>query len=161
AVIGDPIVHDVTRDTGVGSDGNLTATGQLSIFDADQGQSSFQTAVAAAAGNFGHLVIAADGTYTYSVANSAAQSLGAGDVKTDSFTVMSLDGTHKTVTFTIHGSSGANQPATIGDPDHAIVVEDSGGATLTASGTIPISDPDAGEAAFQTTVVSANGNLGN
>src|SRR6185312_15446444 len=86
AVIGDPIVHDVTRDTGVGSDGNLTATGQLSIFDADQ-----------------------------------AQSLGAGDVKTDSFTVTSLDGTHKTVTFTIHGSSGANQPATIGDPDHAIV----------------------------------------
>jgi VCBS repeat-containing protein len=161
AVIGDPIVHDVTRDTGVGSDGNLTATGQLSIFDADQGQSSFQTPVAAAAGNFGHLVIAADGTYTYWVANSAAQSLGAGDVKIDSFTVTSLDGTHKTVTFTIHGSSGANQPATIGDPDHAIVVEDSSGATLTASGNIPISDPDAGEAAFQTAVVSANGNLGN
>ena len=42
-VIGDPAVHDVTEDTNV-VNGNLTASGTLSISDADQNQASFQTA---------------------------------------------------------------------------------------------------------------------
>nr|WP_249810728.1 VCBS domain-containing protein [Bradyrhizobium sp. 17] len=157
AAIGTPTVHDVTKNA---SPTTLTATGVISVTDADQNQASFQTTVGSAAGNLGHLVIAANGAYTYSVANSATQYLGAADVKVDTFTVTSLDGTPKQVTFTIHGGSGAGTPATIGNPSNATVTEDVGGATLTAIGTILVTDPDAGQAAFQTTVAPGSGNLG-
>jgi VCBS repeat-containing protein len=160
AVIGTPTVHDVTEDANVSLAGNLTAAGVLSISDADQNQSSFQTAVVSASGNLGHLTIAANGTYTYSVANSATQFLGAADTKTDIFTVTALDGTQKQISFTIHGGSGANTPAVIGDPTSATVTEDVGGATLTVTGSIPVTDPDAGQAAFQTTVTPGGANLG-
>ena len=111
AVIGTPTVHDVTEDDA--NAGNLTAAGTLSISDADQNQSSFQTTVTAAAGTLGHLTIAANGAYTYTVADSAVQYLGASDTKVDTFTVTAFDGTHKQVSFTIHG---ANDAAVIGDP---------------------------------------------
>jgi VCBS repeat-containing protein len=156
AVIGTPTVHDVFSDP---SKTTLTATGSISISDADQGQAAFTTAVASATGNSGHLTLAADGSYTYSVAESVAAQLGAGSSKVDTFTVTSLDGTTKQVSFTIHGAP-ANTPAAIGDPTNASVTEDVGGATLSATGTIPISDPDVGQAAFQTTVAPGAGNLG-
>ena len=160
AVIGDPTVHDVTENA---SPTTLTAVGTISISDVDQNQSSFQTAVISAGGNLGHLVITADGAYTYSVANSATESLGATDTKVDTFTVTALDGTQKQVSFTIHGGSGADTPAVIGDPTSATVTEDVGvspAGNLTASGTISVTDPDAGQAAFQTTVVPGSANLG-
>jgi VCBS repeat-containing protein len=157
AVIGDPTIHDVTKNA---SPTTLTAVGTISISDADQNQASFQASVISATGNLGHLTIAANGSYTYSVANSATQSLGAADVKVDTFTVTALDGTTKAVSFTIHGGAGANTPAVIGNPDHATVTEDVGGATLTAIGTISVTDPDAGQQAFQTTVMPGSGNLG-
>ncbi|MDN5003916.1 VCBS domain-containing protein [Bradyrhizobium sp. GCM10027634] len=157
AVIGTPTVHDVYSDP---STTTLTATGSISISDADQGEAAFKTAVVSAAGNSGHLTLASDGSYTYSVAESVAAQLGSGNSKVDTFTVTSLDGTSKQVSFTIHGGAPANTPATIGDPTNASVTEDVGGATLTASGTISISDPDAGQAAFQTNVAAGAGNLG-
>ncbi|MGY4622578.1 VCBS repeat-containing protein [Bradyrhizobium sp. USDA 4486] len=156
AVIGTPTVHDVASDP---AKTTLTAAGSISISDADQGQSVFKTGVISAAGDSGHLVLAADGTYTYSVAESVALGLGVGQIKVDTFTVTSLDGTTKQVAFTIHGPS-ANHPATIGDPTVSTVTEDADPTTLTAVGTIPITDPDAGQAAFQTTVMSGQGNLG-
>jgi VCBS repeat-containing protein len=159
AVIGDPTIHDVTKNA---SPTTLTAVGTISISDVDQNQSSFQTTVIPANGNLGHLVIAANGAYTYSVANSATQSLGAADTKVDTFTVTALDGTTKVVSFTIHGGTAANTPAAIGNPDHATVTEDVNvsSGNLTASGTISVTDPDAGQAAFQTIVTPGSGNLG-
>ena len=41
------------------------------------------------------------------MANSLTQSLGAGNTKIDTFTVTSLDGTTKQVTFTINGANDA------------------------------------------------------
>ena len=64
-------------------------------------------------GNLGSLSLAANGVYTYSVANSAVQYLGAADSKVDTFTVTAFDGTQKQVSFTIHG---ANDAAVIGTP---------------------------------------------
>ncbi|MCK1698913.1 VCBS domain-containing protein [Bradyrhizobium sp. 144] len=160
AVIGTPVQHDVTKNA---SPVTLTASGILFISDADQNQSAFKTTVASASSNLGHLSIAADGTYTYSVANSATQYLGAADVKVETFTVTSLDGTQKQISFTIHGGSGASTPATIGNPDHILVREDgavSPAGDLTTSGNISITDPDAGQAAFQTVVTPGAGNLG-
>ncbi|MGY4458581.1 beta strand repeat-containing protein [Bradyrhizobium sp. LB13.1] len=157
AVIGTPAQHDVTKN---GSPVTLTASGILSVTDADQNQATFKTTVGSAPSNLGHLSIAADGSYTYSVVNSAVQSLGAADVKLETFTVTSLDGTQKQISFTIHGGGGANTPAVIGDPNNTTVTEDVGGATLTVAGTILVTDPDAGQAALQTAFTPGATNLG-
>src|SRR5262249_14481700 len=106
AVIGDPTVHDVTEDVNV-VNGNLTASGTISISDADQNQASFQTTVTGAQGNLGSLTLQANGNYTYTVADSAVQFLGANDTKVDTFTVTALDGTTKQISFTIHGANDA------------------------------------------------------
>src|SRR5207244_3574998 len=92
AVIGTPTVADVTEDTSVNLAGNLTAAGSISITDTDTGEAHFQTTVSGDPGNLGHLVLAADGSYTYTVANAAVQFLagtnanGGTSTHVDSFT---------------------------------------------------------------------------
>ena len=54
--------------------------------------------------------------------DAAVQYLGANDTKVDTFTVTSLDGTTKQVSFTIHGT---NDAAVIGNPTVHDVTEDS------------------------------------
>ncbi|PWS35170.1 hypothetical protein DFH01_22960 [Falsiroseomonas bella] len=160
AVIGNPSAASVTEDTGADGLGNLTATGSIAISDADQGQAAFQTGVVAAVGNLGSLVLAADGSYTYTVANSDVQYLGDGQSKLERFRVTSVDGTSKIVTFSIEGT---NDAALISDPSVSSVTEDAGGdgfGNLTASGNIAISDADQNQAAFSTTVTPSAGNLG-
>ena len=103
AIIGDPTVTDVTEDVAVVA-GNLTATGTISISDVDTGEEHFNTTVTGA-GNLGSLTLAANGSYTCSVANSAVQFLAQGDTKVDTFTVAAADGTSKLVSFTIHGTN--------------------------------------------------------
>src|SRR6185295_10234589 len=159
AVIGTPTVSSVTEDVGV-SGGNLTAAGSISITDADTGQASFSTTVAGVGSPLGNLVLAANGTYTYTVSNAATQSLGAGQTATDTFTVTSADGTTKNVSFTING---ANDAAVIGTPTVSSVTEDVGvsGGNLTAAGSISITDADTGQASFSTTVAGVGSPLGN
>src|SRR3979409_178964 len=100
AIIGAPTVSDVTEDTNLQV---LIAAGLISITDANAGQAAFQTTVLSASGNLGALTIAATGAYSYAVADSAVQYLGAGDTKIDTFTVTSIEATTKKVIFTIHG----------------------------------------------------------
>src|SRR5205814_666552 len=121
AVIGTPTVSDVSEDSSVDAAGNLTASGSISISDVDTGQATFVTTVSGDAANLGSLVLAANGTYTYTVANAATQSLGNRQTHVDSFEVPSADGTTKTITFTIHG---VNDAAVIGTPTVADVTED-------------------------------------
>ncbi|MFD2053585.1 VCBS domain-containing protein [Mesorhizobium calcicola] len=160
AVIGDPTVADVTEDS---SPTTLTATGSISITDVDTGENHFNTTVTPGAGNLGALVLAADGSYTYSVANAAVQFLAGSNANggtathLDTFTVTAADGTSKLVSFTIHGT---NDAAVIGDPTVADVTEDSSPTTLTATGSISITDVDTGENHFNTTVTPGAGNLG-
>ena len=159
AVIGDPSVADVTEDLNAQS-GNLTASGTISISDPDAGQNAFNTAVSGAQGNLGTLALQSDGHYTYSVANSAVQFLGVNDTHIDKFTVTSVDGTSKQVSFTIHG---ANDAAAIGDPTVHDVSEDvavNGSGNLTTAGTISVSDLDQNQSSFQTAVSGVQGNLG-
>ncbi len=154
AVIGTPSVASVTEDAGVDGVGNLTASGSVSISDVDAGQGSFTTTVTAVGTPLGSLVLAADGSYTYSVANAATQSLGAGETAVDTFTITALDGTTKNISFTIHGT---NDAAVIGTPSVASVTEDlgtDGAGNLTASGSVSISDVDAGQGSFTTTVTA-------
>ncbi|TPI34348.1 hypothetical protein FJW07_25215, partial [Mesorhizobium sp. B3-1-9] len=140
AVIGTPTVADVTEDS---ASPTLTASGAISISDADQNQSSFQTTVSGDAGNLGSLTLAANGSYTYSVANAAVQYLGENDTKIDTFTVTALDGTTKQVSFTVHG---VNDAAVITGNSSGSVTED---AVLTVNGALTVNDPDAGQNSFQ------------
>ena len=152
-VIGDPAVHDVTEDTNV-VNGNLTASGTLSISDADQNQASFQTGVTGAQGNLGSLTLQTNGSYTYTVANSAVQFLGVNDMKVDTFTVTAFDGTTKQISFTIHGTNDApvitsgaaavvvsEEGLPNGVPDTLPDILDTTNST-TANGTITASDAD-------------------
>lgn len=107
AAIGDPSNGSVTEDQGVDASGKLVATGQIGISDPDHGQSSFQTGVVAKDGDLGTLTLDSTGAYVYSVANAAVEYLGAGQTKTDVFTVTSVDGTSKDVAFVIHGANDA------------------------------------------------------
>ena len=152
AVIGTPTVADVTEDA---TSPTLKAVGSISISDADQNQAAFKTTVIAASGDLGTLVLQSNGSYTYSVADSAVQYLGAGHTKVETLTVASLDGTSKQVSFTIQG----NNEAVIGTPTVHDVTEDATNPTLTAVGSISITDADQGQAAFKTSVTSAASSL--
>ena len=59
------------------------------------------------AGNLGHLSITSDGHYTYAVDEAAVQHLAAGEALIETFTVSSVDGTQKQVSFTVHGTQDA------------------------------------------------------
>jgi VCBS repeat-containing protein len=158
ALIGDPTDADVTESFQVVS-GNLQASGTISVSDVDQNQSGFQTGVTSASGALGNLVLSVNGSYVYSVANAAVLYLSDAETKVDTFTIKSIDGTTKDVSFTIYG---VNQGATIGDPSPAAVVEDLNPilGRLTETGRISITDPDTGEAKFQTAVTAAAGDKG-
>ncbi|QLE45103.1 hypothetical protein FD723_32675 (plasmid) [Nostoc sp. C052] len=83
---------------------NLTTTGALTVTDVDTGENKFKTTVTSASGNLGSLTITDNGTWNYTVANSAVQSLGAGATKTETFTVKSVDDTaSQNITITING----------------------------------------------------------
>jgi VCBS repeat-containing protein len=155
ASIGGMATASVTEDA---TNPTLTASGVLTVSDVDQGESQFSTTITSTAGNLGSLSITADGTFNYSVANSAVQYLGAEQTKTDTFTVRSLDGTAaQTITITL---IGVNDPASISGTAALTLIEDASNPTLTASGSLAVSDVDQGESQFSTNVTSTEGNLG-
>ena len=143
AVIGTPTVFAVTED-GLTTAGNLTASGSISISDVDANEASFAVTVASVGSNLGSLALAAGGSYTYSVANSAVQYLGVGIVKTETFTVTAFDGTTKNVSFTI---TGVNDPLTALNASVAIV-EDS--VPAVTAGVLSAIEVDANQAGLVT-----------
>ncbi|WP_414756384.1 VCBS domain-containing protein, partial [Anabaena sp. CCY 9910] len=146
----------VTEDS---STTNLTATGSLTVADVDTGENKFNTTVISDRRNIGSLTIIETGSWTYTVANSAVQSLGAGQTKTETFTVQSVDGTaSQNVVVTI---TGVNDTATITGATTGAVTEDGSVTNLIGTnGFLTVNDVDTGENKFNTTVTSASGNLG-
>jgi VCBS repeat-containing protein len=159
AVIGGPSPAAVTEDFGVNGAGRLVESGSLTVSDVDTGEASFSTVVTAAAGDKGQLTLATDGSYTYSVLNTEVQYLGAGEIKTDIFTVKSFDGTAKDISFTV---TGVDDAAVIGELSNNSVTEDLApvGLNLQAVGTITVSDVDQNQGFFSTTVAPTSGNIG-
>ncbi len=111
AVVGGVITGTVTED---GKDDSndatpnaATATGLLTIADADFGQNSFQAKSGAT--TYGSYTVATGGTWTYTVGTSSSivQALAVGEHTTDSFTVLAADGTPQTITITINGTNDA------------------------------------------------------
>ena len=139
---------------------NLTATGTLSVADVDGNQNKFSSTVTSTAGNLGGLTITDAGTFNYSVANSAVQSLGAGQTKTETFTVKSVDGTaSQNINVTI---TGVNDTPT-GTPTATLAAgtEDTP-YTITAANLLQgFSDVDSSDTLSVSNLTATNGALVN
>ncbi len=137
----------------------LTATGSLTVNDVDTNESVFNTNVTSA-GNLGSLSITQNGAYSYSVANSAVQYLGAGQTKTETFTVQSVDGTtSKNIVVTINGVNDAPT----GSPTATLsnTAEDTA-ITITAANLLAgFSDVDAANTLSVVNLTATNGALVN
>jgi VCBS repeat-containing protein len=125
-----PTIGGATTGT-VKEDATVSATGVLTISDIDSGESHF-VAQSGTAGSYGSFSVNAAGTWSYSLANSSTpvQSLGAGTNPTDTFTVVSADGTTRNVVITVNGS---NDVPTLFGVTNGSVTEDS---VLTAGKTL-------------------------
>ena len=136
----------VTEDVGVVG-GNIATGGTLTIADADAGEATFTAQTTA--GAYGSFTLAANGAWTYSASNTnpTIQALGSGDTLTETFTVTSADGTTSSVIVTINGTNDAAVIST----GTGSVTEDFGvtGGNIATSGTLTITDADAGQASFQ------------
>ncbi|MCQ4316480.1 tandem-95 repeat protein [Stutzerimonas zhaodongensis] len=143
AVIGGNAAGAMTEDLNVNGQGNLTTNGALTVSDPDAGEAGFQPTVTAPAGTLGTLTIAPNGTWTYSVPNSAVQYLKSGETKVETFTVSTVDGTQQTVTVTISGVNDAAVFAPTGQQGY--VQEDT---LLTSEGQLSVTDADLDEAVF-------------
>jgi VCBS repeat-containing protein len=135
------------------------ATGVLSNdvnIDQGVGDQKVVSAVNGSAGNvgvailgtYGTLILNADGSYTYNQNTNATDSLRAGQVVTDTFAYTADDGdtgnsAPANLVITITGTNDA--PVT-GGTQAGAVTEDT---TLTATGTLTVTDVDTGEAAYQ------------
>ena len=86
-----------------------TATGDLNAADVDSTADAFQAvaAGAASANGYGTYAVTAAGVWTYTLDNThaAVNALNALETLTDSFTVLSADGTAQVVTVTINGNT--------------------------------------------------------
>ena len=98
------------------ANGKLTISGSLTVIDQDAGENKFSTIVTSETGSLGRLTITDTGAYTYTVDNSAVEYLGAGQTKTETFTVTSLDGTaSQNIAITINGVTAAYSGVAAGD----------------------------------------------
>ncbi len=99
------------------------------------------------AGQYGTLVLNADGSYSYAADQAAADQLRAGETRTEVFTYTVSDGQGGTstaeLTFTI---TGANDAAGITGTLSGSVTRDD---VLATSGTLLVNDVDGGESAFR------------
>jgi VCBS repeat-containing protein len=109
AVISGTTTGSVTEDGGAKCD-PPTATGTLTATDVDNaaGFTAVNCPTASDAG-YGTFTMTADGVWIYKLddSNCAVQALNVGDTLTDTFKVISLDGTAQLVTITINGANDA------------------------------------------------------
>ncbi|WP_342291469.1 retention module-containing protein [Aeromonas veronii] len=150
-----PDVGSVTEDRNVQPGNLLQASGTLAAgTGGDAGEDKFQAGTLN--GQYGQLVLGADGKWTYSADNgqAAIQNLKAGEKLTDTITVTNADGvTTTTVTITINGT---NDKAIISGDAVGEVTEGNGNIVLSDSGTLTAVDVDGKDAdnTFRTDVAA-------
>jgi VCBS repeat-containing protein len=130
------------------TDAALSTSGTLTISDIDSPATFVPQS--ATAGAYGTFSIDTHGTWTYT-AGSAHNEFAAGTTYTDTFTVRAADGTPTTVAVHIQGT---NDAAVISGTSTGLVIEAGGignatPGTPSTSGTLTLTDPDPGEAAYQ------------
>ncbi|WP_372898870.1 VCBS domain-containing protein, partial [Stieleria sp.] len=133
-------------------DSAATTSGVLSVSDIDAGEAVFQSS--SQAGTYGAFAIDASGSWSFVLDIAAAQSLNAGDLVTDSFTVQSIDrSATETVAITIEG---LNDQAAISGVAGGQTNEDS---LTNVTARLLVTDNDDGENQFVPLANSA-GNFG-
>uniref|UniRef100_UPI001E56D26E beta strand repeat-containing protein n=1 Tax=Microvirga roseola TaxID=2883126 RepID=UPI001E56D26E len=108
--VNDAAVIAGTATGAVVEDAALVASGTLTVTDAEDGEAGFQ-AQADVTGTYGTFAFdAATGQWTYTLDNAGAavQALREGEVRQETFTVKSLDGTMHTVTVVVTGTKDAD-----------------------------------------------------
>ncbi|MBF9152122.1 beta strand repeat-containing protein [Novosphingobium jiangmenense] len=158
-----PVITSEAQSGDVAEDGTLTATGQVTSSDVDNGATA--TYSGDADGAYGAFAVAADGTWSYTLDNAAAQSLAEGETATETFTVTVTDDHGATatqdVTITVTGTNDA--PTITSGVQAGSVTED---GTATATGAVTSNDVDNGatatysgseDSAYGAFVVAANG----
>jgi VCBS repeat-containing protein len=119
--VNDAAIIGGTDSGAVTEDGGPTASGQLTISDADAGEGSFQPVAAGTAGANGHgtFALLADGSWTYTLDNGDpdVQALHAVDTLADTLIVLAADGTAHLLSVAIHGANEASAApyARVGD----------------------------------------------
>ncbi len=141
--------HLLDNDT-QGADG-ATVTTASSDYDTD-GASIAQDGTITVQGQYGTLIIAADGTYTYTLNNNAAevQALNAGQSVADvfSYTLTDADGdaSAATLTVTVHGTNENTPPVALCDTDtihESDVNPTTGAVTVSIGSSVLANDSDA------------------
>ena len=148
--------------TGAVNEGDIgdtaTANGTLAISDVDDADSPVFADQATTVGDNGYgSFVLAGGAWTYTLDQTAVQDLDAGDVVNDTITYTASDGTMQAVTITI---TGTNDASVISGTFSGAVNEGDIGDTVTANGTLAISDVDADDSpvfADQASTVGGNG----
>ncbi len=95
----------LTEDVDVNA-GKLETSFSLTVTDADADEAAFRYAVGEAVnstGNLGTLTYAGNGAFNYSVDNSLLQPLNEGASRTESFDVLTIDGTLQTLQVSLQG----------------------------------------------------------
>ncbi|MXQ13544.1 DUF4347 domain-containing protein [Microvirga makkahensis] len=108
--VDDPAVIGGTATGAVTEDVSLVASGVLTVSDIDDSVSGFQ-AQAEVKGTYGTFSFDhTTGEWTYVLDNDspAVQALNSGEVRQETFTVKSLDGTEGTVTVSVNGTKDAD-----------------------------------------------------
>ena len=109
-------------------------------------------------GTYGTLVVGADGSYTYTADQSAADALDASDTETDSFTYTVTDGQGETATATLVITvTGINDdPVAVNDTD--AIIEGNGKAVTSGSELLMADDTDAdGSSSLTVTQIAVTG----
>ncbi|WP_175418660.1 VCBS domain-containing protein, partial [Salinivibrio sp. SS2] len=132
-------------------DAAVTATGTLAISDVD-GDDAPTFANTTETGTYGSLELV-DGSWTYTLDQSAVQNLDAGNQVTDTITLTASDNTQQDIVITITGTDDA--PEVTGEFVGSVTEGNEGDAPVTATGTIAISDVDGDDApSFANTTAS-------
>ena len=142
-----PVITIAAQAGAVQEDRALTASGQISSSDVDNGATAAWSVQGAATGTYGDMAVDAAGKWTYTLANgtngvaSAVQALAAGERHDEAFTIRVTDDkggfADQVVTVTVNGT---NDAAIITGGSAASLTETN--AVLTASGQLAATDVD-------------------
>jgi VCBS repeat-containing protein len=151
AIISGTNSGSVTEDINPDDDGMLKVSGVLTITDPDPGEAVFKAA--SSTGDYGSLIINSAGNWRYAASNnqSIIQNLSSTSYLVEFFAIHSADNTTRYVIITINGADETNSPAIISGTYFGIMTEDinpDDDGMLKVSGALTITDPDPGEAVF-------------
>jgi len=141
---------------GQAGDGDLVATGTLTITDIDNGEASFQEIAAGTDGDngLGTFELDSDGNWIFTLDNTNpdVQSLGAGEQVTESITATSFDGSaSQVIEVTIEGTNDTSQIDAIAD---LTLTETVGDLDIVGSQSVTFNDIDLNDIGHTATITS-------